>query len=77
MRNLLQIGNVDQEFSLLVKETDNLKAKIIQRSIFFESDLFSSTGFLHDSRCTLVPGHDVMASGIRHQQKLKIFVEQF
>ena len=47
-RNLLQIGNVDQELSLLVNKLTILRRKIIQQSIFFESDLFSSSGFLHE-----------------------------
>ena len=46
-RNQLQIGNVYHEFSLLVKILTTLRRKIIQRSIFFESDLFSSSDFLH------------------------------
>ena len=46
-RNLLQIGNVVQELSLLVNKLTILSRKIIQRSIFFKSDLFSSSGFLH------------------------------
>ena len=46
-RNLLQTGNVDHDLSLLVIKLTTLRRKIIQRSIFFESDLFSSSGFLH------------------------------
>ena len=33
-RNLLQIGNVDQELSLLVNKLTILRRKIIQRSMF-------------------------------------------
>ena len=46
-RNLLQILDFDQEFSLLVIKLTTLRRKIIQRSIFFDNDLFSSSGFLH------------------------------
>ena len=70
-RNLLQIGNVDQELSLLVNKLTILRRKIIQRSIFFESDLFSSYGFFTYSRCTPIHCNGVMERGIRHQQKLK------
>ena len=45
-RNLLQTGNVDQELSSLVIKLTNLRRKIIQRSIFSERDLFSSSSFL-------------------------------
>ena len=45
--NLLQIGIVDQELSLLVIKLTTLRRKIIQRSIFFEKDLFSSCDFFH------------------------------
>ena len=44
---MLQIGNVDQELSLLVIKLTTLRRKIIQRSIFFENDLFLSSGFFH------------------------------
>ena len=44
-RNLLQTGNVDQELSLLVITPTTLRRKIIQRSIFFESDLLLTSGF--------------------------------
>ena len=46
-RNLLQIGNDDQELSLLVIKLTTLRRKIIQRSIFFDNDLFPDSGFLH------------------------------
>ena len=46
-RNLLQIVNVDQELALLVVELTTLRRKIIQRSIFGDNDLFSSSGCLH------------------------------
>ena len=54
-----------------------LRRKIIQRSIFFERDLFRVLVSSVYSRCTPIHGNDVMASGMRHQQKLKKFVEEF
>ena len=43
--NLLQIGNVHQDLSILVIKLTTLKRKIIQRSIHFESDLILCSGF--------------------------------
>ena len=47
-RNLLQTGNAYQELSLSVITLTTLRRKIIQRSIFFGSDLLSSSGFLRE-----------------------------
>ena len=71
---MLQIGNVDQELSLVVNKLTILRRTIIQRSIFFESDLFLALVSFTYSRYMPLRGNDVMASEIRHQQKLKIFL---
>ena len=68
--------NVDQELSLLVNKLAILGGELFSDPFSSKVICFLALVSFTYSRCPPIRVSDVMASGIRHQQKLEKFVEE-